>query len=165
MERLEDATATAAVALAVWWAPRAVGLGRQSQNLADHSGLGWAGRGPGQGDESTFSVTGNGSSCPCPRLLQEAAHQVCGFVFLQPCDVRLPQGQGHRVTRLGVFESQACLFLGAWPRAGASPPSGLSFPICHMGTKTPACIEEPGVMFPSQCWPNNTPGFPTVSLC
>lgn len=44
----KDATAMPALALAVWWTPRAVGLERQSQGPADHSGLGWAGPGAGR---------------------------------------------------------------------------------------------------------------------
>lgn len=77
----KDTTATAAVALAVWWAPRAVGLGWQSQDLADHSGLGGAGRGPGQGDESTFSVTEMAALVPVPALCRK---QPSGLWFCLP---------------------------------------------------------------------------------
>ena len=95
----KDTTAMAAVARVIWWAPRAVGLERQSQDLADHSGLGWAGGALG-GETNLLSLPLKCQPLSLSPSSAGSSHQVCGFVFLQqPCDVRLPQGQGHRVTQ------------------------------------------------------------------
>lgn len=77
----KDTTAMAAVARVIWWAPRAVGLERQSQDLADHSGLGWAGQGPGRGDESTFSATEMSALVPVPIFRRK---QPSGLWFCLP---------------------------------------------------------------------------------
>lgn len=62
--------------------------------------------------------------------------QVCGFVFLQqPCDVCLPQGQGHRVTQTLCIREPGLPFPGClaqskmlhFPQASGSP-SGTSGP-------------------------------------
>ena len=75
----KDATAMPALALAVWWAPRAVGLERQSQGPADRSGL--AGRGPGQGGKPTFSVTEMSALVPSPAFHRK---RLSGLWFCLP---------------------------------------------------------------------------------